>query len=203
MLQLAAPRLILASASVSRQALLSAAGLAFAVQPADIDEAEVKLAAQAAGAAASATALRLAEQKAQTIAYRHPDALVIGADQLLVCDGTWFDKPPDLAAAERQLRLLRGRPHELVTAAVCCRGMERLWHHVAVPRLVMRPFSDEFLAAYLAVEGAAVTSSVGAYRLEGFGVHLFETIDGEHAAILGLPLLALLGFLREQGVLVA
>jgi septum formation protein len=200
MLQQANPKLILASASASRRALLSAAGLAFEVRPASVDEAEVKLSARADGASAADAALLLAELKAGRIALREPDALVIGADQILVCEGTWFDKPISAAAAREQLCTLRGRPHVLVTAAVCQRGEQRVWHHLAHPRLHMRAFSDAFLDTYLQVEGQEVISTVGAYRLEGLGVHLFDRIEGEHAAILGLPLLALLGFLRQHGV---
>jgi septum formation protein len=203
MLQRPAPRLILASASVSRRALLAAAGLDFAVLPADIDEAEVKRGARAEGMDAQGAALRLAELKARCVAEDDPDALVIGADQILVCDGAWFDKPVDVAAAREQLRALRGRWHVLATAVVCQQGWRRVWHHVAVPRLAMRDFSEEFLDRYLAGEGADVTSTVGCYRLEGRGVHLFTRIEGEHAAVLGLPLLPLLAFLREQGVVLS
>jgi septum formation protein len=103
--------------------------------------------------------------------------------------------------AREHLRRLRGRRHTLVTAVVCQRGQTPLWHHVAAPLLTMRDFSDAFLDAYLAAEGKALLASVGAYRLEGLGVHLFDRIEGEHAAILGLPLLALCGFLRQHGVL--
>jgi septum formation protein len=202
MLQRPDPRLILASASASRQAVLRAAGLEFAIQPAHIDEAEVKRTARADRAGAEDAALLLAELKARRAAARDPEALVIGADQILVCGGEWFDKPADVLAAAVQLRALRGRTHALATAVVCQRGGQRQWHHVALPRLTMRPFSDAFLDAYLAAEGAEVTTTVGAYRLEGRGAHLFERIEGEHAAILGLPLLALLGFLRQHGVLV-
>lgn len=131
----------------------------------------------------------------------HPDALVIGADQILVCDGTWFDKPADVATARTQLSALRGRTHVLATATVCCQAGQRRWRHVAKPRLTMRPFSDAFLDAYLAAEAADLTSTVGAYRLEGSGIHLFNRVAGAHDAILGLPLLPLLGFLRRTGVL--
>jgi septum formation protein len=203
MLQHAIPRLILASGSVSRHALLVAAGLRFSAVRVEVDEAAAKLEAQHAGADAEATALRLADLKAAWAANRHPDALVIGADQLLVCDGIWFDKPADMQLAEAQLRALRGRTHELITAAVCRRGSDTIWRHVAVPRMSMRPFGDAFLSAYLEAEGDAVTTSVGAYRLEALGVHLFDHIEGEHAAILGLPMLALLGFLRQSGILVS
>jgi septum formation protein len=202
MLQRPTPRLILASASASRRALLAAAGLCFDVQPADLDEAEVKRAARADGLTARDAALLLAEAKARHVALDAVDALVIGADQILVCDDAWFDKPKDVAAARAQLCALRGRSHVLATAVVCRQGTRCVWSHVAEPRLTMRAFSDEFLDAYLAGEGEDVTSTVGSYRLEGRGVHLFAEIEGEHSAVLGLPLLPLLGFLRECGVLV-
>ena len=146
-------------------------------------------------------ALILAYAKAEFVARSAPDALVIGADQLLVCDEAWFDKPPDIAAARTHLQRLRGRRHELVTALVCHRGGQRIWQHVAKPRLTMRDFSDAFLESYLAAEGEALLSSVGAYRLEGHGAQLFDAIEGDQPAILGLPLLPLLGFLRQHGVL--
>jgi septum formation protein len=199
-LQAPAPRLILASQSTARAALLRDAGLHFEALPARIDEIAVKQGAQAKGALPGDTAVLLAELKAQRLAQKHPEALVIGADQLLVCDGIWFDKPADINAAEGQLRALRGRMHTLVTAVVCQRRDRRVWHHIARPRLTMRDFSDAFLAEYLALEGEAVCMSVGAYRLEGPGVHLFDQIEGEHSAILGLPMIPLLGFLRQHGV---
>ena len=199
MLQAEQPRLVLASQSAARAALLRSAGLRFEARPARVDEAAVKAACRAEGLDADEAALTLAELKAARI--RDPDALVIGADQLLVCEGAWFDKPADMAAARAQLQALRGRAHTLVTAVLCQRGGQTVWHHVATPGLVMRGFSDAFLDAYLATEGDAVLPCVGAYRLEGLGVHLFDRVDGEHAAILGLPLLALLGFLRQHGVL--
>ncbi len=122
MLQRPVPRLILASASASRQAVLRAAGLIFAIQPADVDEAEVKRTARADGAGAEEAALTLAELKARRAASRDPEALVIGADQILVCGDEWFDKPADVPAAAVQLRALRGRTHALATAVVCQRG---------------------------------------------------------------------------------
>ena len=203
MIQAAEPGLVLASASASRKALLEQAGLRFAARAARVDEAEIKRAARADGASARDTALLLADIKAQHIARRDPEALVIGCDQLLVCEGTWFDKPADLAEARAHLTALRGRAHTLVTAVVCRRGGQRVWHHIAEPSLTMREFSDAFLDAYVAAEGEALTTTVGAYRLEGLGVHLFDRVEGEHASILGLPLLPLLGFLRQHGVLTA
>lgn len=199
-LQSAEPRLILASASAARAALLAAAGLHFEAVAASVDEAAIKRSAQSEAMDAPETALLLAELKAERVARRHPDALVIGADQMLLCDGRWFDKPGDVNAARLQLRDLRGKPHVLVTSVLCWRHGRRIWHHLARPKLTMRAFSDEFLEIYLESEGEAVTTTVGGYRLEGLGMQLFDAIDGEHAAILGLPMLALLGFLRQHGV---
>ena len=195
------PRLILASQSRFRAAMLADAGVVAEPMPAHVDEAEVKAAARAEGRTAADAALLLAGLKAERIARRHPDALVIGGDQILVCDGEWFDKPPDIATARDHLRRLRGRTHRLETAILCQRGAQRVWHHVASPELTMRRFSDAFLERYLALEGDVLTTTVGAYRVEGPGVQLFDRITGEHAAIMGLPLLPLLGFLRQHGVL--
>ncbi len=199
MLQAEAPPLVLASESTARAGLLHAAGLRFEARPARIDEAAVKQACRAEGVEAADAAIMLADLKAQRIC--DPDALVIGADQMLVCDGAWFDKPADAGAARAHLLALRGRAHTLVTAMVLMRGGRMVWRHVATPRLTMRPFGDAFLANYLAAEGDALLSCVGAYRLEGLGLHLFDRVEGEHSAILGLPMLPLLGFLRQHGVL--
>lgn len=196
-------RLILASQSRFRAGLLAAAGVAVETMAAQVDEAEVKEAARAEGASADETALLLASLKAERIARRHPEALVIGADQMLVCDGAWFDKPPDMEAARAQLLALRGRAHTLVTAVLCQRGGQRIWQHLAKPRLVMRDFSETFLDQYLAQEGEILTTTVGAYRIEGPGLQLFDRIEGEHSEIVGLPMLPLLGFLRQHGVLPA
>lgn len=201
MIQAAEPMVVLASASAARRALLAAAGLRFEALPAAVDEAALKESARAEGLPAGEAALLLADAKARRIAQRHPEALVIGADQILVCEGRWFDKPEGLAGARQHLRALRGRAHVLETAVVCWRHGARVWQHLAAPRLVMREFSDAFLEAYLAAEGELVTASVGAYRLEGPGVQLFAAVEGDHAAILGLPLLPLLAFLRGHGVL--
>jgi len=184
--------LILASASATRLALLHAAGLRATARPARIDEAALKQSARAEGATASGTALMLATLKAIYAHAADPageDTLVIGADQLLTCGDAWSDKPATRAEARAHLRHLRGRTHTLHTAVTCLRGGIEVWHHVATPRLAMRRFSDAFLDAYLDTEGDAVLSSVGAYRLEGPGLQLFEHIDGEHSAILGLPML--------------
>ena len=200
MLQNPDPRLILASSSDVRRTLLANAGLSFRAEAAAIDEAEIKCAARTGGDTAEQAATTLAGLKAQRVALRSPDAVIIGADQILECGGEWFDKPTDREAARRQLLALQGRTHMLATAVVCQRGEQRLWHHMARPRLTMRAFPDGFLDDYLVAEGDRVLNSVGAYRLEGLGIHLFERVEGEHTAILGLPLLPLLGFLRQHGV---
>lgn len=194
-------RLILASASTARAALLEAAGVGFTIEPASIDEAAVKREHRAAGRDAAVCAMALAEAKARAIAKRHPEALVLGADQILVAGGDWFDKPGDRGAAMTQLRRLRGRDHVLATAACVFRADTRLWHAVATPKLTMRRFGEAFLADYIAAEGEAALGSVGAYRVEGRGVQLFARIEGDHYAILGLPLLELLEFLRGRGIL--
>ena len=201
-LQRTESRLILASASASRRALLAGAGLRFDVQPASIDESAVKQSARTDGLLATDAAIILADMKAERVSLRHPEALVIGADQILVCEDTWYDKPSDPAEARRHLRELRGKTHVLATAVVCHAAGRSIWQHETQPRLTMRRFSDTFLDAYLAAEGDAVTTTVGAYRLEGTGIHLFEKIDGAHDAILGLPLLPLLRFLRDHGLLI-
>ncbi len=163
-----------------------------------MDEAAIKSEAQAVRATPASAAMTLASRKAEAVS--RPGAVVIGCDQILVCQGAWFDKPADLPAARAQLMALRGRTHTLETATVAVRHGAAAWRHAAAPRLAMRPFSDAFLDEYLRLEGDAVLGSVGAYRLEGLGVHLFDWIEGEHSAILGLPLTPLLGFLRRHDI---
>jgi septum formation protein len=194
---------ILASASPARAGMLKAAGIDFTVDPAEIDEAIAKQAARVAGLTPVDCALRLAEMKAMQVSARHRGALVIGADQILVAGPEWFDKPADIASARDQLVALRGRTHELATGACVVRDGSRLWQAQSRPALTMREFSDMFLDAYLAAEGEVVLGSVGAYRLEGRGIQLFSRIEGDHFAILGLPLVELLGFLRECGAVAA
>lgn len=195
--------LILASASPVRAHILAAAGLDFRVEAAAVDEAELKRAFKADCAEAADCALALAEAKACRVSGRHPSALVIAADQILVCEGVWFDKPADIAKARAQLRTLRGKSHELVTAACVVVAGERIWHVLDRPFLAMRMFSDSYLDAYLAAEGSAILGSVGAYRIESHGIQLFTHIDGDHFAVLGLPLLPLLAFLRDRGTIPA
>ena len=196
----AAAAVILASASRFRAQMLEAAGVPAAVDPPSVDENAVKTAMRVRGLDAAETAEALAALKAQQVSGRRPGALVIGADQMLECDGAWFDKPADLAEARQTLLALRGRTHELVTAVCVVRDGLILWHHVARARLTMRPFGDRFLDSYLDRIGSAACDSVGAYQLEGLGAQLFSRIAGDHFTIVGLPLLPLLDFLRGHGV---
>jgi septum formation protein len=199
----ASAQIILASGSAARAALLRNAGLAFEQIPAAVDEEELKRAMRAEGADAAATAMALAELKAGRVSERHPAALVIGADQILVCDGRWFDKPADRAAAKAQLQALCGKSHRLVSAACVLRAGERLWGRHEHATLLMRPFGEAFLERYLDAAGEAATRSVGAYQLEGLGAQLFQRVDGDYFVVLGLPLLALLDFLRGRGIVPA
>jgi len=193
--------IVLASGSATRAAMLRAAGLEVVVDPASVDEDEVKLSLKAAGARVEDVAEALAELKAQRISARRPGLLVVGADQMLECEGVWFDKPTGRDAAKAQLKALAGRTHRLVSCAVVCLDGARIWHRTDTARLTLRPLSDAFLDRYLDAAGEAVCTSVGAYQVEGLGAQLFARIEGAHATILGLPLLPLLDFLRTRGVL--
>ncbi len=194
------PPLILASTSESRRQLMTDAGLSFDIVQPGVDEEEVKRSMAAERAPPQAVAEALAELKARRISTRHPDALVVGADSTLACVGRMFDKPLSLAAARTQLLALRGQTHELFSSVVVARGGQRIWHWGERARLTMRPFTESFLDAYLAQAGETVLTSVGAYRLESIGAHLFSRVDGDYFTILGLPLLPLLSFLANHGI---
>jgi len=194
------PRLILASGSRTRSRLLLAAGIAHDQTAARVDEQAVKESLLAEGADGRRIASLLAEMKAVRVGEKHREALVLGADQVLTCGGRMFSKCRDLEAAKAQLRNLRGNVHELHTALVIAEGSRPVWRFADRARLWMRAFSDAFLDDYLEACGEDVLSSVGAYQIEGRGVQLMERVEGNHESILGLPLLPLLGYLRERGV---
>ena len=196
-------RVILASASPTRARLLKAAGVAFAVEPAAIDEGPIKHEMRLAGRPAIECARALARAKAATISARHPDTLVIGADQLLAAGDDWHDKPNTIAEARLQLQSLRGCTHVLATAVCVLRDGERLWQAASLSELTMREFSGAFLDDYIAAEGEDILGSVGAYRLESRGIQLFSRMTGDHFAVLGLPLFELLEFLRSRGALLS
>lgn len=191
--------LILASQSHARQMLLTNAGITFETVPAEIDERALQ---QRSGLKAPGDiALLLAKQKAGFVSDKNPGRYVVGADQTLALGGRLFDKPAGRAQAAEHLRQLSGRIHELHAAVAVMRDGEILFADVAVARMSMRAMTDAAISAYLDQAGAAVTTSVGAYQVEGIGVHLFERIEGDHFTILGLPLLPLLAFLRRAGLI--
>ena len=191
--------LILASQSRTRQALLANAGIAFEVVPAEIDERAVQQASQFA--AADEIAALLAREKALAVSVRRPGRLVVGADQTLVLEKRLLSKPAGRAQAAEQLRALAGHVHELHSAVAVARDGKILFEAAAIARMTMRRLGTAEIEAYLDAAGEAVTSSVGAYQLEGLGEHLFERIEGDHFTILGLPLLQLLAHLRSERLL--
>lgn len=191
--------LVLASQSRARQTLLANAGISFEAVAADIDERAVQ---QASGLLSPADiAAHLAREKALSVSARRPDRFVVGADQTLALGTRLFSKPSGRPAAAEQLRALAGNSHELHSAVAVARDGKILFSEVSAARMTMRPLSGAEIGAYLDEAGEAVTSSVGAYQLEGLGVHLFERIEGDHFTILGLPLLQLLAFLRGERLL--
>jgi septum formation protein len=196
--------IILASQSPARRALLTAAGVAHEALPAYIDENGVTAGLQAENASPERIADALAELKAVKIARKFPGVLVLGADSVVVtADGTLIDKPETRANAAIQLRQLAGTTHRLVSAAVIAENGVAVWRASGAVRLTMRPLSDAFIAHYLDAEGDAVLGCVGCYRIEGLGAQLFARIEGDQFTIRGLPLLAVLDYLRVRGVLPA
>jgi|TARA_R100000501_G_scaffold13151_4_gene24116 septum formation protein len=192
--------LILASTSASRRTLLDAAGISCDAVAPGVDEDELKAALKGEGATARAIADALAEAKAVKISRRHPEALVLGGDQMLALDdGTTFDKAADMPELRRQLMRLRGESHRLISALVIAEGGRAIWRHVDTARLHVRMFSEEWLDSYLAAEGETLLWGVGGYRIEERGVQLFSRIEGDQFTIRGLPLLPLLDYLRTRG----
>lgn len=194
---------ILASGSPFRRAMLEAAGVRVDVVVPDVDESTHKAAMERASPppGPGAIALKLAELKAIDVLGRSPGRCVIGSDQVLSLDGEIFSKPPSVEAAREQLKRLRGRTHELLTAVVVAQSGKDPWRHLARARLTMRDFSDAFLDDYLMQQAKRVTATVGAYEIEGLGSQLFDGIEGDHFTIVGLPLLPLMNELRNRGLL--
>jgi len=192
--------LILASQSRARQALLASGGFSFEAIPADIDERAIQQASNLS--APGEVAALLAREKARWVSSRRAGHYVIGADQTLALGDRLFNKPGDGGQAMEQLRSLAGRRHELHSAVAVARDEQIIFEHVSVAGMTMRPLNEAEIAAYVDEAGEGiVTSSVGAYQLEGLGVHLFERIEGDHFTVLGLPMLPLLAFLRSRQLL--
>lgn len=197
------PSLVLASGSATRRALLEAAGVDFEVRAAHVDEDALRDQLFAADTCVSheSVALALAQEKAKAVSAEQPDALVIGADQVLSFEGHLFEKPKTVNEARNQLLSLRGKTHALHSSVALAQGGAVLWHDTETAVLTLRDFSEAALDTYLARVGDVVLTSVGAYQIEGPAIQLFEDIDGDHTTILGLPLLPLLAELRRREVL--
>ena len=191
--------LVLASGSMSRKALLTAAGVSFVADPADLDEDALMASLKQAGAEVMAQSL--AEQKALTVSRRHPGRTVLGGDSVIAFEGDYLSKCATLDAARALLARLSGKSHLLVSAAALARDGALLWTHASPCRMTMRDLSQEFLDDYLAREGRAILSSVGCYHFEGRGAQLFATVEGDYFSVLGLPLLPVLAQLRKEGLL--
>jgi septum formation protein len=194
-------RLILASGSASRRAMLTDAGVPFDATSPGVDEAAAK--AALAHLSARDLADALAELKAAKVSAREPDALVLGSDSVVaLADGTLLDKPESREEALDHLQRMSGSHHDLWSAVVIAENGRPVWRHVERARLHVRPLSPNFLEAYLDAEWPAISWCVGCYRMEGPGVQLFSKVEGSHFTILGMPLLPVLGYLRTRGLLV-
>ena len=198
--------LVLASASSIRAKILHDAGLGYRCYPVAIDEESVRASASAEAVPIGDIAIMLAEMKAaaavQRLAFETDPspAFVLGCDQILACDEVIYSKPQDRAMAKAQIIALSGKTHQLFSAAVLYRNGARIWHHLAIAKITMRRLDEDFIESYLSRLGAAAFSSPASYQIENLGAHLLSRIDGCHFSILGLPLLELLGILREHGL---
>lgn len=192
--------LILASKSAARRALLDQAGIAYDCEPAAIDEAAIRDAAQSEGASPDDIAVLLAEMKGERIAAKHNDAMIISSDQLLVCDGVLYGKPKTFEQAHQQIAALSGKRHQLITAVMLFDNGRRIWHHIARPEITFHQLDDNAISDYLRHFGEDAFHSPGSYFLEGPGIHLFADIFGDYYAILGLPMMALLPQLKLHGL---
>ncbi|TPJ71866.1 Maf-like protein [Mesorhizobium sp. B2-6-2] len=194
-------KIILASGSPFRKAMLVSAGLDIEAVPANVDERALEAPLKDSGVSPEDVASILAEAKATAVCERKPGALVLGCDQTLSLGDEIFHKPADMEGARRHLLTLSGKTHQLNSAAVLCRDGEVLWRHVGVASLTMRELDPGFIGRHLARVGAKALSSVGAYQIEGEGIQLFEKIEGDYFTIVGLPLLPLLKELRALGAI--
>ena len=194
-------RIVLASGSRFRRAMLEAAGVDLDVVPAEIDERAVEQTLEGTGASPEDLAQVLAEAKALEVSERQPGRLVLGCDQTLSLGDELFHKPEDMEDARRHLLKLSGRTHQLNSAAVLARNGAALWRHVGIARLTMRRLEPAFIGRHLARVGPMALNSVGAYQIEGEGIQLFDKIEGDHFTIVGLPLLPLLEELRQLGAI--
>ena len=192
--------LILASKSAARHALLDQAGIAYDCEPAAIDEAAIRDAAQSEGASPDDIAVLLAEMKGERIAAKHSDAMIISSDQLLVCDGVLYGKPKTFEQAHQQIGALSGKRHQLITAVMLFDNGRRIWHYIARPAITFHQLDDNAISDYLRHFGEDAFHSPGSYFLEGSGIHLFADIFGDYYAILGLPMMALLPQLKLHGL---
>ncbi len=195
------PPIILASASKTRATLLQNAGIPVICEAAHIDEEMVKETLAAEGANAVIVAETLAEMKAQRVSQRHPEAIVIGGDQTLECEGQWFDKPDGIEGLRAHMKALRGRIHRLNAAVCVVKEGKRLWHMTDPAEMTMWLFDNDFMEKYIEMAGPDICDSVGGYRLEGIGAQLFSAVKGDYFTVLGLPLLPLIGFLRANKVI--
>ena len=204
--QLPAGDLVLASASSTRAKILHDAGLSYRRYPVAIDEESVRASASAEAVPIGDIATILAEMKAAVAVQRLAletdpvPAYVLGCDQILSCDEVIYNKPQNHSIAKAQLMELSGKTHQLFSAAVLYRNSERIWHHLAIAKITMRRLDEDFINSYLDRLGAAAFTSPASYQIENLGAHLLSRIDGCHFSILGLPLLELLGILREHGL---
>ena len=192
---------LLASGSEIRQQLLLGAGVAFNVETSPVDEPSIMAALLQENAKPRDIADTLAEYKGRRVAIKNPDKIVISSDQVLVCEGQVYSKPDTQEQAMKQLQQLRGKGHQLLSAVMIFEDGAPVWRHIGRAQLVMREFSDAFLAEYVQKIGDDILTTVGCYKLESLGVQLFSQVQGDYFTILGLPLIEVLGFLRTRGVL--
>lgn len=193
-------QIFLASTSQTRRNMMKDAGLSFEAVAAPVDEEAIRAAGISEGLSAVDIAILLAEMKAARLAMQKPEGLVIGCDQILLCEDDIFAKPESRDAAHAQLQRLAGKTHILVTAAVIFDKGQRIWHHCALPKLQIRALTDAEISAYLTALDTAAFASPGSYQIEGLGAQILQKIDGDPYSILGMPLLEILHFLREHGL---